>query len=79
LERSSAFLSFKWEGSPTKCKEIVRIRVNTTSYIYIYIYINEKSIPEYPGNHWRLVEEDQIYKIEKFNKIFSTNKGLIGK
>ena len=31
LERSSAFLSFKWEGSPTKCKEMVRIRVDTTT------------------------------------------------
>jgi len=33
LERSSTFLSFKWEGSPTKCKEIVRIRVDTASWI----------------------------------------------
>jgi len=33
LERSSTFLSFKCEGSPTKCKEIVRIRVDTASWI----------------------------------------------
>jgi hypothetical protein len=31
LERSSAFLSFRWEGSPIKYKEMVRIRVDTTS------------------------------------------------
>jgi len=43
-----------------------------------YIYY-EKSILEYLGNHWRLVEEDQIYKIEKWDSVFSTDEGLIGK
>ena len=27
------FLCFRWEGSPTKCKEMVRIRVETTSWM----------------------------------------------
>jgi hypothetical protein len=29
------------------------------------IYISEKGIPEYPRSCRRVVEEDQIYKIEK--------------
>jgi len=44
----------------------------------IYIYY-EKSIPECLGNHWRLVEKDQIYKIEKVDNVFLTDEGLIGK
>jgi hypothetical protein len=49
-------------------------------YIYIYIYIYyEKSIPECLGNCWRLVEEDQIYKIEKVDNVFLIDEGLIGK
>jgi hypothetical protein len=45
---------------------------------YIYIYY-EKSIPECLENHWRLVEKDQIYKIEKVDNVFLTDEGLIGK
>jgi hypothetical protein len=45
---------------------------------YIYIYY-EKSIPECLGNCWRLVEEDQIYKIEKVDNVFLIDEGLIGK
>jgi CTP:phosphocholine cytidylyltransferase-like protein len=44
----------------------------------IYIYY-EKSIPECLENHWRLVEKDQIYKIEKVDNVFLTDEGLIGK
>ena len=42
-------------------------------------YISEKSILECPENHRRLVEEDQIYKIENFDSVFSTDEGPIGK
>jgi len=57
-----------------KKKNIGRIYI----YIYIYIYY-EKSIPECLGNCWRLVEEDQIYKIEKVDNVFLIDEGLIGK
>ena len=40
---------------------------------YIYIYISEKNILESPKNHRRLVEEDKIYKIEKFDSVFLTD------
>jgi hypothetical protein len=43
---------------------------------YIYIYINEKSIQECLG---RLIEEDQIYKIEKFDSDFQLMKALLTK
>jgi len=43
------------------------------------IYISEKSIPECPGNHRKLVEEDQIYKIKKYDKVFSTDECPIDK
>jgi hypothetical protein len=43
-----------------------------------YIY-SEKSIPKRSGNCQRLVEKDQIYKIEKFNSVFLTNKGSTSK
>jgi hypothetical protein len=33
FERSSTFLSFRWDGSPIKCREIVSIRVDTASWI----------------------------------------------
>jgi hypothetical protein len=46
--------------------------------IYIYIYIR-KSITKRPKNCWKLVEEDQIYKIKKFNSVFLTNKSPISK
>jgi len=32
--------------------------------------INEKSILERPGNCWRLIKNDQIYKIKKFDSVF---------
>ena len=38
-----------------------------------YIYISEKNILESPKNHRRLVEEDKIYKIEKFDSVFLTD------
>jgi len=47
-------------------------------YIYIYIYIG-KCITECPKNCRKLVEEDQIYKIKKFNSVFLTNKSPISK
>jgi hypothetical protein len=40
------------------------------------IYINEKSIQECLG---RLIEEDQIYKIEKIDSVFSIDEGPIDK
>jgi len=43
-----------------------------------YIY-SEKSIPKRSGNCQKLVEKDQIYKIEKFNSVFLTNKGSTSK
>ena len=41
--------------------------------------ISKKSIPEHLRNHQRLVEEDQVCKIKKFDSIFSTDKSSIGK
>jgi hypothetical protein len=43
------------------------------------MYISEKSIPKSLENHQRLVEGDQIYKIENFDSAFSTNEGFICK
>jgi hypothetical protein len=42
-------------------------------------HISENSIPEYLENYWRLVEKNQIYKIEKFDSVFLTDEGPIGK
>jgi hypothetical protein len=44
----------------------------------VYIYIG-KCITERPKNCRKLVEEDQIYKIKKFNSVFLTNKSPISK
>jgi hypothetical protein len=43
------------------------------------IHTSEKSIPEHPRNYQRLVKKDQLYKIEKFNSVFSIDKCLISK
>jgi len=43
------------------------------------IYISGKSITECLENCRKLVEEDQIYKIKKFNSVFLTDEGSIRK
>jgi hypothetical protein len=38
------------------------------------IYIIEKNVLECLGNCRRLVEKNKLYKIEKFNSVFSTDE-----
>ena len=59
-----------------KKKEKRKYKKNIGRSIYIYI---GKSITERPKNCRKLVEEDQIYKIKKFNSVFLTNKSPISK
>ena len=43
------------------------------------IHIGEKNISECQGNSRRLVEEIKIYKIKKFDSVFSIDEGPTGK
>jgi hypothetical protein len=40
-------------------------------------YINKKNIPEHLGIYQSVVEKDQIYKIEKFDNIFSIDESFV--
>jgi hypothetical protein len=63
---------------PNKTKQKIQ---NTKNKIIleenIKKYINKKNIPEHLGICQSVIEKDQIYKIEKFNNVFSIDESFV--